>query len=66
MPKGRVRKLAEALAVSANELEAIAHTDPQIRDAYNALCGVLNTLNEKLSDEDDGPLPVNWGQIVVR
>jgi len=63
MPKGRVRILAEALADSANALKSIAHNDPQIRDAYNALCGVLNTLNEKLSDEDDGPLPVSWGRM---
>ena len=42
---------------------AISGSEPDLVEAYNSLCDVLDSLNKKLAKEREGPLPKVWKKI---
>ena len=38
-------------------------SEPDLVEAYNSLCDVLDSLNKKLAKEREGPLPKVWKKI---
>ena len=58
-----VRKLAKAIQTSVNAVQEHARYDAKLARAHDALCDVLNALNQELSKERQGSLPKTWRKI---
>ena len=68
IPESGSRQLTRALASRAAQLRAIStskgNTDRELMKVYNALCVVLDYLNDELKREPPiegaGPIPKTW------
>jgi hypothetical protein len=57
-----LRQLVRGLAGYARALRNLAG-NPGLKTVYNNLCDILDTLNEELKDEYEGPIPSDWEKL---
>lgn len=67
MDKSDIRLLTEAIQESARELRNLAESgqSEELVTAYNAICGVLDSLNETLDKERERKIKPDWELLSI-